>query len=123
MLKDLLVRVLRQLRLLGLAEEVRFVLAFVRSYRSNRRYQAEHPDISFPPPRLLYETSSAIDYRAFWETGVNAAAEILGLAAPHLSGSGLAICDWGCGGGRVIRQFPAAPGPFSRFIGTDYDRR
>ena len=118
-------RALAHLRLLSLAEEMRFWYRGLRLSRSNRRFAEEQAPFRFPPARLLYEISGIVDYSTYLRGGRYAVSYLTKIAKPHLTkDSDLTVCEWGCGAARIIRHFPEIEDPrFSRVIGTDYDAR
>ncbi len=117
-------RAIRALGLLEIAEESRYLYIRSKNAARNRRFRKSFPNIALPPARLLYETSSGVDYQAYFEGGRYAAELIWRYVPEHLRAQTRVICEWGCGNSRVIRHMPTMAGAsFTRMIGTDYDER
>lgn len=119
-LKTRLGSVLRRLRLMPLAEEVRYAWLLTRTTRARRLFEAEHPAVRLPPTRDLYETFG-LDYRSYYYGGREVAQWIAGFVGAHLDRAGGTLVDWGCGPARVVRHLPAILGPSWQVHGTDLD--
>jgi len=115
------VAVLRTLRLLSLAERLRFVLAFVRSWPRNRRFLREHPDFVPPPAFAAYDAYNHVDWETYQDTGMRQAEMLSDLITAHLGRPPRRILDWGCGAGRVIGQMPRFLGGDVEYFGADYN--
>jgi SAM-dependent methyltransferase len=112
---------LRGAGVLQAVEGVRFVKHLMQNYPTMRKFRRAHPGEQMPPSWLLYEASSSLDYPRYWNSGRARAAYLTGLAREHLD-EPVAICDWGCGPGRVVRHLALdQSGMFNRVIGTDYN--
>lgn len=87
-------------------------------YNRNKNYCSLHPSYSPPPHKALFETYK-IDYQSFEDDGALAAKEIWEWCSPYLSNTkNPIIIDWGCGIGRIIKNFPTIL-PSSTSIGID----
>lgn len=123
-MKQRIVSVLRALRLLHAADWGRYRLDEWRQRRENERFRAENPAIALPPLDFLYEISGSASLRRYWHDGRRLADSLWRLMAPHLPRSNVAVCEWGCGIGRIIRHLPGAgEGRITRIAGMDYNAR
>lgn len=98
--------ILRSPRMRLLLAEVQFRLRQFRNSASNRKFLREHPGISVPPDRDLFETFQ-LNYEKYFSDGELAAKEIMEWYAPYRNTGKPIILDWGCGTGRVIRHIQA----------------
>jgi SAM-dependent methyltransferase len=115
-----IINFLRALRLLPLAERLRFMAAAAKSWRANKKAVAANPGVAFPPLWLLYDTIGNCDYRSYLETGKETA-ELFGrIIKKHLPPGKQRVCEWGCGLGRVLRHLPALPMDLE-VCGSDYN--
>ncbi|MEM9799478.1 MAG: class I SAM-dependent methyltransferase [Planctomycetota bacterium] len=90
--------------------------------RDERFVREGAPDgLHLPSPRLIYLVSRQYSPYAFYESGVEGAKSLRGV----LQRNGIdvealgSILDFGCGCGRVMRQWKSLDGP--RVFGTDYN--
>ncbi|HPX35260.1 MAG TPA: class I SAM-dependent methyltransferase [Mycobacterium sp.] len=113
-----LARIIRRVGLYPLARQALYALDNARNHRENKKLQRRHPEMTFPPKRLLWTTAPTTSYRVY-RTGRQAAEEYYDLAATHLPEI-KTIHEWGCGAGAVVRHMPLlAPGVETH--GSDYD--
>ncbi len=122
-LKQRLAAGLRAIRVLGVAEHVRFVLACIGGWRRNRSFRRQHPDFVPPPAYEMFDAYNHVDWHAYWSSGRSHAEMIARLIDKHAGAPPRCILDWGCGSGRVIRHLPGCLGEDSRYFGTDYNPR
>jgi ubiquinone/menaquinone biosynthesis C-methylase UbiE len=113
---------IRKFRLLKTADYLRFQILRAKNLSKNRVYIKNHPNVSFPPDYLLYE-SFAIDYRAYFEGGKITADDLFKFLTKYKTHKDLNILDWGCGPGRIIRHMPQLFDSSCRFYGTDYNSK
>jgi SAM-dependent methyltransferase len=117
------VRMLRATRLLPLAERLRYWSAGVKHLRKNRAFVRGHPEEAVAPGFLMYDAYGEINYPSYFVKGSGAATYVVELAREYLGvRSGLSVCEWGCGPGRIIRHLPTLL-PDSRIYGTDSNAR
>lgn len=112
---------LRKFNIFYEADYLRFLYHRLKSRSERKRFREAHPDFVLPPDYFLYETHK-LDYNSYYLTGRNTAKVLNEIATKYLDGKSLHILDWGCGPGRVIRNFPALR-PESEFSGTDYNEK
>lgn len=105
MFKKTINHILRTAGLLWLSDRVRYAWMLIRMRRRNREFSLSRPEVVLPPAYLVYE-SYAIDFRNYWEDGLDTARYILGILARHKEMRGVSILDWGCGPARVVRHLP-----------------
>jgi SAM-dependent methyltransferase len=126
LLKRRLIDGIRRAGLLMQMDYVRYMADYLRTRNENRRIEAAHPEIRFPPSYLAYDAYSSCAHAWYLETGESAARAIWTLLAPWLkdpgNGQPALVVEWGCGPARILRHLPAACGRAGvRFIGTDYN--
>jgi len=123
-MKQRLVQILRDTKLLPLADVARFWGVRARYARSNRAFIREHPGIVLPPKFLMYDAYAHVNYRVYFQKGRLNAEYIARTATLHLGRDGpIAVCEWGCGPGRIIRHLPQLLPAGSRVFGTDYNEK
>lgn len=123
-MKQRLVQILRDTRLLSLADAARFWAVRAKYARSNRAFLREHPGSVLPPKFLMYDAYAHVNYREYFQKGRFNAEYIARTATRHLGSDGaIAVCEWGCGPGRIIRHLPQLLAAGSRVFGTDYNAK
>jgi ubiquinone/menaquinone biosynthesis C-methylase UbiE len=121
--RNWIIRVLRQLRLVGVAYEIRFWISILANHANNKRIARTLSAESFPPYRFAFEAYSHVDYSKYYEGGRRSAEVILKLIAGQVELIGAKLLEWGCGPGRIVRHLA----PRCRELGasvyaTDYNR-
>lgn len=126
-MKQQLIRIVRDLRLLPLAERIRLYLSVVQNHNSNRAFAKSKPGFSFPPYDLAYDAYGNINYADYYNNERKAAACIYAILGKDWSGKQIKICEWGCGPGRVVRHFPSIdpidPSKHLEVYGVDYNKK
>src|ERR1700759_86671 len=123
-MKQRVVSVLRATGLLSGADWVRYRLDESRNRSENERFRTENRSVITPPLDFLYEVSGSTSLNAYWRDGRRLADTFWRLVSPHLPPSDLAVCEWGCGIGRIVRHLGAASdGKVTRVAGMDYNPR
>jgi SAM-dependent methyltransferase len=119
-------RLLNAMGLLPLAFRVWRAIRFWRPSRivaDHRLRAAAPPDAPIPPSSLLLVTAATPDVEWFLKTGEATASAfrdaLSSIGRPIESFA--AVLDFGCGCGRVLRQWRGVAGP--AFFGTDYNPR
>ncbi len=114
--------ILRQLRLLSVADNLRYLAKTARLSRTNREFIAANPEFELPPKSLAYDAYSAPDWSFYKQSGMETAAWLAGIVNEYLAGhDSLKILEWGCGPARVIRHLAAAVGTAAEVYGSDYN--
>ncbi len=113
---------LRNVGLLHLLDFSRFLIRRAKNKSRNRGFRKNNPTIKIPPDYLLYE-SFAIDYKAYFEGGIESANDLCKLFSKYKSQKNLNILDWGCGPGRIIRHMPDFFDASCNYYGTDYNSK
>lgn len=102
--KQLLQQLLRKGKLLGVADDVRFLLQRVRLASKNRQVRHNFPCLSFPPASLLYEIGGNLDLERYLQ-GVESARFLVETLEKHARHPE-SVLDWGCGVSCVCRHLP-----------------
>lgn len=105
MMKAVFSKFLRDVKLLFLADKLRYFLAKNKNAGKNTEFQMSHPDFVFPPDYLMYESFS-LSYESYYKSGDAAAEFLLGIFKKYSHSDNPNILDWGCGPARVVRHIP-----------------
>jgi SAM-dependent methyltransferase len=118
-----LVRALRSVGLLRMADSCKFVLGQIRAWPGNRRFHKEHPGFATPPHHLAFDALNHFDWRAYRETGLQHARMLARVLKAELPPDGpLEVLEWGCGPGRLVRHMAELfPDRQIRLSGADYN--
>ncbi|MHB9030792.1 MAG: class I SAM-dependent methyltransferase [Candidatus Latescibacterota bacterium] len=123
-MKKTVIHILRLLRLLEVADRLKFTLSAFSYRRANRQFREKNPALALPPPFMLYESFGKLDYTSYYCGGRESAEYIISVIGRHISLREARICEWGCGPARLLRHFPELlPGNSPALFGTDYNRR
>jgi SAM-dependent methyltransferase len=121
-MKQRLVQTLRNIGLLSLADTIRFWSVRAKYARRNRAFLREHPGTAVPPRFLMYDAYAHVNYGEYFRKGRTNAEYIARTVAHHLGNDrAVAVCEWGCGPGRIVRHLPQLLPAGSRVFGTDYN--
>ncbi|HTI90990.1 MAG TPA: class I SAM-dependent methyltransferase [Puia sp.] len=113
---------LRKAGLLSLAEKFRYYEKTLSLRKANRTFIARNPDFRLPPEDIAFDAYSAPDWDFYKRSGEGSAVFLAEMIRKYLPGNrSLAVYEWGCGPGRVIRHLPGQLGPASQVYGTDYN--
>lgn len=118
--KTLISSFLRKLNLLHPADRLRFTVERARHKKANEAFLKKHPEVRLPPDYLIYE-SHAISYDSYYYNGKKDAEYFTHLFKKYVTLEDVAILDWGCGPGRIIRHLPNVIGNGCTYFGTDYN--
>jgi SAM-dependent methyltransferase len=121
--KFLVVRTLRAMGLLRVADEVKFVFGRLRVWPRNRRFREHHPDFATPPRHLAFDALNHCDWQLYMDSGLQHARIFARIFRAQLPGGApLKVLEWGCGPGRLIRHMAAlAPERELQLSGADYN--
>lgn len=122
-MKQTISAALRKMGLMPLANRVRYELKRAQLKADNERFASEFPSFTLPPDPLLYEISANVDHRMHRRSGEKWARRFLSHIERHIPTGDLAVYEWGCGVGRVIRHVPALCPRVARAAASDYDPR
>lgn len=121
--KFLLIRAVRAVGLLKFADTCKFMLGQARVWPANRRFHVRHPGFATPPPHLAFDALNHFDWERYRETGLQHAGLFARVMREELPlGVPLAVLEWGCGPGRLIRHLAdLLPGREISLTGSDYN--
>ena len=114
----------RAMGLLRPGDRVMRVKSQLMHYGRNRRFVRTHPDFPFPPADLAFDAYNKVDCVAYLESGISHAELYARIIREHAPAGPLAILEWGCGPGRIIRHMQrCANGHAVTLTGSDVNRR
>jgi len=113
---------LRSLGLLEVVDKLRFFYKKITASKKNRAFKEKYPDIKLPPAYLVYE-SYLLNYHDYYFDGLETAKWLISYFEKYIPLKGVAILDWGCGPGRVIRHMPELTNHEADYFATDYNQR
>jgi SAM-dependent methyltransferase len=105
LIKNLVSGFLRKVRLLYVADYLRYFLIKYNNKKDNDAFKEKFPNIVLPPDYLMYE-SFKLDYASYFFGGKKTAEWVQNLTKEWLPVGNWVVLDWGCGPGRVIRHWP-----------------
>jgi ubiquinone/menaquinone biosynthesis C-methylase UbiE len=124
MLRVKIQNVLRKLRLLSLAEKVRYQSTLWSLKKSNKEFIKNNRDFKVPPTYLAFDAYSAPDWHFYKSSGEGTAKFLAEMAARYCTpGSISAVYEWGCGPARVVRHLPKTFGKAVAVYGSDYNAK
>ena len=123
-MKQKIVRLLRELKLLVFADYIKFLLSYIGNIGDNFAFLKNNPHIRVPPPYMLYESFGKCNYVSYYNGGKESAEYIVNLLKKHIDFRNARICEWGCGPSRLLRHFdPILKDSSTELYGTDYNRK
>lgn len=120
--KQVILRILRAVRLLNFADSVLLYIRIAQSFFDNRQYALENKTMKFPPYNILFDAAAGCDYRGYYDSGVPDIKFIISIAKKYVSGDELIVCEWGCGPARLIQHIKPLFPYINRVIGFDYNQ-
>lgn len=122
MKKVFLKRIIANLGLLPLVEQINFSRQKFINRKSNRLFREKNPDVVLPPDFYLYETFN-LNYDKFYTNGKPTAEWLVNHISKFKEFDNLSILDWGCGTGRIVRHLPSVISNSNSIFGTDYNKK
>ncbi|MDR2384856.1 MAG: class I SAM-dependent methyltransferase [Tannerella sp.] len=120
MLKTFIKSILKNFGLLGVADRLRFLVIYIKTYKAQQLFKQQHPTVALPPPYFIYETHK-LNYQSYYEQSIDSAKWLVSFLSKYASLNGLSILDWGCGPGRIIRHLPDLTANSCRYFASDYN--
>ena len=113
---------LRHARLLPLADLALYAWSVLKKLPANLRFRSVHAEIATPPSHLAFDAYGHVDRAAYLASGEKDARIVAETVNRWLPGSGIRVCEWGCGPGRVIRHLrQLLSDRRASLYGTDYN--
>lgn len=122
MIKNILSKILRNLRLLYYTDRINFNIQKLRNKKQNEQFKIANPEVALPPDYLIYE-SFQINYSKYYTDSIESAKWLKLYFQKHIDLNNKRILDWGCGPGRIIRHMPDVIGNGCEYYGTDYNTK
>lgn len=114
---------LRKTHLLKTTEYFQYLFRTWSLKKSNRDFVDSNPNFPLPPAHLAYDAYSAPDWNFYKKSGEGTANFLLEIIGKYLlDKKKIAVYEWGCGPGRVIRNLPAKLPNGSSVYGSDYNQ-
>ncbi|MEM9838045.1 MAG: class I SAM-dependent methyltransferase [Pseudomonadota bacterium] len=114
-----LIAVLRALRLLPLAERLYAERKVHSAEEENAAFAGQHPELTFPPARLIQRTYGIPSLKSFHYWGLNNAKAIGEVIDAVTDQEKPRVLEWGCGLGRIGRHLMER----YDYTGVDIDHR
>lgn len=115
-------KILSNLNLLPLIEQINFYRQKWKNRESNRQFIQDNPNVKLPPDFYLYETFN-MNYNKFYTNGKPTAQWLVNHIEEFKEFKNISILDWGCGTGRILRHLPSILSKGNYFYGTDYNEK
>jgi SAM-dependent methyltransferase len=123
-IKQKIVKILRDIHLLRLADYLRFVYTQRKYRHENKVFIDNNPGFRLPPPDLAYDAYAHTRWSEYYRNGKEHAQYISGLINKHVVKNPICICEWGCGPARLLRHMEELfPGRSVELFGFDYNIR
>ncbi len=120
-------RVLAFARAAGLmryADRVLMMRSRSASRERNLAFEKSHPGFAMPPDDLAFDAYNHVDRTEYFDVGRRHAEVYAGVIAANEARPDLAILEWGCGPGRIIRHMrDCLPGRALALTGSDFNAR
>ena len=118
-MKQLILKAIRGLGALGIADQIHYYFHRLISSPKNILFRRQSPDFPLPPPRLAFESYGHTSWHEYEEMGQAHADIIAGLIRERLGDEPVRVLEWGCGAGRILRHVAQQPGWTA--LGVDVD--
>ncbi len=102
------------------ADSLKFMRQYVINYFDNKKFKALNSNIALPPLYMMFESFN-INYRRYYEGGLETAQWISYTISPFVFRQEVNILDWGCGPARITRHLKHIYGVQANIFGTDYN--
>ena len=117
-----LIRLVRRLGLLRLADTLRYQIHKGKVADENKKFLSEHPDFVPPPAELAYDAYNHASWPVYWESGYRHAQFFAETILKYSKVGKIDVLEWGCGPCRLIRHMPGLLGERAGDVsGTDYN--
>lgn len=123
-MKQYAINIVRKLKLLPLAECIRFFVVSLKNRSDNRLFLSKNDSFIAPPLWLAYDAYGHTNWKSYYESGFVHANFFSELILRNTHSNTLKVLDWGCGPGRLIRHMPKLLGSRNPLIyGCDYNHK
>jgi glycosyltransferase involved in cell wall biosynthesis/SAM-dependent methyltransferase len=121
-IKYRLINAMRSAGLLLPLDHARFAQRRLQTWRRNRRFRDEHPGFVVPPAGLAFDAFNMVDWRTYLNGGRCHAEVFAEAILKHSDVDKIAVLEWGCGPGRIIRHMQELLGDRAGALtGCDYN--
>jgi len=102
--KQLIKKIMRQLRVLNIADKIYFYKIKKVYEQDNINFVRNHQDRAVPPEKMLFEILGNNSFSGYWESGIDDAKWLRDIIKNYKPEEELKIAEWGCGLARVLRH-------------------
>ena len=115
---------LRRAGALKFADWLKYWLHRACMLPSNTAFKQRNPCFRLPPPDLAFDAYNNVDWNNYKGIGKLHAGVFADVVKRHTESGELAVLEWGCGPGRLIRHMHELLDTYSlQLTGTDYNKR
>ncbi len=95
--------ILRKTHLLGFANYLFFARSILLNYKKNKIFKEKHKEFFTPSSHLSFDAYGHVNLGYYYSSGRTHAKAMAKIINKNIEQEEVAICEWGCGPGRVIR--------------------
>lgn len=121
-----IVNLLRRVRLLEVADWLRYLKAKRAGLDARDAFVREYGDVALPPDDLAYDAYGALDWQAYWNSGLETAVYVGSILMREVAaGFPRRVLEWGCGPARIVRHLGKVLQPPTAWevFASDYNAR
>ena len=105
-----------------MVDSLRYLKSALGVRGKNREFLEANPGFHVPPKSLAFDAYATPDWEYYHRSGTHYAEFLKEVMRKHTSDSeAVAVMEWGCGPGRVIRHFPGLVSADATVCGSDYN--
>lgn len=91
--------------------------------QANAHFVLANPGFPIPPEDLAFDAFGHVDWAGYRRSGEVQAAAIAEILQAAHAAPDVAVLEWGCGPGRLLRHMPGLLGERAQLSGCDYNER